>query len=156
MTFFDENGPYWGDKIVPLIAEGEERLSARSVKIFADGGFFIDVDTLSDLEFFPFGVIRGVEDWWCCCMSFVFFWIIGPQDQARLRSHPIFSQLYEPYADNPSTRGAMRISAEVLNTVIPRFLRDGWQVVSRVFCFSAFNILCAFYNRFPFFLLFWH
>jgi hypothetical protein len=37
MTFFDENGPYWGDKIAPLIAKGGERLSARSVKIFADG-----------------------------------------------------------------------------------------------------------------------
>jgi len=41
MTFFDENGPYWGDKIVPLIAKGEKRLSARSVKIFADGVFFV-------------------------------------------------------------------------------------------------------------------
>jgi hypothetical protein len=26
--------------------------------------------------------------------------------------------------------GVMRISVEVLNTVIPKFLRDGWQVVS--------------------------
>lgn len=39
-------------------------------------------------------------------------------------------QLYAPYSDNPSTSGAMRISAEVLESVIPRFLRDGWQVVS--------------------------
>jgi len=37
MTFFDENGSYWGDKIVPLTAKGDERLTARSVKIFADG-----------------------------------------------------------------------------------------------------------------------
>ncbi|KJA13192.1 hypothetical protein HYPSUDRAFT_209754 [Hypholoma sublateritium FD-334 SS-4] len=34
--------------------------------------------------------------------------------------------LYETYSDNPSTNGAMRISAEVLKSVIPRFLRDGW------------------------------
>lgn len=39
MTFFDENGPYWGDKITPLTARGDERLSARSVKIFADGAW---------------------------------------------------------------------------------------------------------------------
>lgn len=39
-------------------------------------------------------------------------------------------QLYEPYADNPSTSGFMRTPPEVLNDVIPRFLRDGWQVVS--------------------------
>ncbi|KAJ6555498.1 amidohydrolase family-domain-containing protein [Mycena sp. CBHHK59/15] len=36
--------------------------------------------------------------------------------------------LYEPYADNPSTNGAMRISSEVLHHFIPLFLRDGWQV----------------------------
>ncbi|EPQ57555.1 amidohydrolase 3, partial [Gloeophyllum trabeum ATCC 11539] len=36
--------------------------------------------------------------------------------------------LHEPYADNPGTRGFMRLSADVLNNVIPRFLRDGWQV----------------------------
>jgi len=85
---------------------------------------------VSDLEFFPFGVIRGVEDRWCCCM-FIFFWVIAPQDAYVAI---LFFQLYEPYADNPSTRGAMRISAEVLNTVIPKFLRDGWQVVSPVLC----------------------
>ncbi|KAN0114100.1 Amidohydrolase family domain containing protein [Russula decolorans] len=35
--------------------------------------------------------------------------------------------LHEPYADNPSTRGFMRIDQEVLTTNIQRFLRDGWQ-----------------------------
>ena len=39
-------------------------------------------------------------------------------------------QLYEPYTDNPETRGFMRISPELLNEVIPRFMKDGWQVVS--------------------------
>lgn len=43
------------------------------------------------------------------------------------------SQLYEPYTDNPTTRGIMRIDPEVLNEVIPRFLKDGWQVV----CFCS-------------------
>ncbi|KAF9024805.1 hypothetical protein BDZ89DRAFT_988931 [Hymenopellis radicata] len=36
--------------------------------------------------------------------------------------------LYEPYADNPSTSGFMRLSPEVINQVVPRFLKDGWQV----------------------------
>jgi len=36
--------------------------------------------------------------------------------------------LYEPYADNPETRGLMRISPELLNDIIPKFMRDGWQV----------------------------
>ncbi|KZV80512.1 hypothetical protein EXIGLDRAFT_732736 [Exidia glandulosa HHB12029] len=36
--------------------------------------------------------------------------------------------LYEPYTDNPSTRGVLRISQEEMETVIPKFLKDGWQV----------------------------
>ena len=38
-------------------------------------------------------------------------------------------QLYDPYTDNPGTKGFMRIPPEVLNDVIPRFMKDGWQVV---------------------------
>ncbi|KAF5321778.1 hypothetical protein D9619_001389 [Psilocybe cf. subviscida] len=38
------------------------------------------------------------------------------------------SALYEPYADNPTTNGFMRIDTEVLNDIIPKFLKDGWQV----------------------------
>lgn len=37
MTYFDENGEYWGNKTQPLIDNGNSRLTARSVKIFADG-----------------------------------------------------------------------------------------------------------------------
>ncbi|KAJ8077031.1 hypothetical protein PM082_001454 [Marasmius tenuissimus] len=37
MTYFDENGEYWGNTTQPTIASDERRLSARSVKIFADG-----------------------------------------------------------------------------------------------------------------------
>lgn len=52
------------------------------------------------------------------------------------------SQLYEPYSDNPTTKGIMRISDDVLFNVIPLFLRDGWQVVSpllllRLFFFTS-------------------
>ncbi|TDL24188.1 hypothetical protein BD410DRAFT_767359 [Rickenella mellea] len=36
--------------------------------------------------------------------------------------------LYEPYSDNPGTSGFMRLSTELLNEVIPKFLKDGWQV----------------------------
>ncbi|KAJ7864326.1 amidohydrolase family-domain-containing protein [Mycena leptocephala] len=73
MRFFDENAPYWGNTSTPLIGAHDGRLTARSVKIFAD-------------------------------------------------------DLYEPYTDNPSTNGFMRLSSEVLFEFIPRFLRDGWQV----------------------------
>ncbi|KAF9474742.1 hypothetical protein BDN70DRAFT_884495 [Pholiota conissans] len=81
MTYFDEYGSYWGDSVSPFAGAADERLSARSVKIFADGA---------------------------------------------LRTGG--AALWEPYSDNPSTNGVMRISAEVLNKVIPRFLKDGWQV----------------------------
>jgi hypothetical protein len=42
MTYFDENGDYWGNKSKPLISDGTGRLGARSVKIFADGMLFDD------------------------------------------------------------------------------------------------------------------
>jgi hypothetical protein len=37
MTYFDEHGEYWGDKTKPIIGAGNGKLTARSVKIFADG-----------------------------------------------------------------------------------------------------------------------
>jgi predicted amidohydrolase YtcJ len=40
--------------------------------------------------------------------------------------------LYEPYTDDPTTRGVLRIPQEELEDIIPRFLRDGWQVVCDV------------------------
>ncbi|KZT04626.1 uncharacterized protein LAESUDRAFT_727798 [Laetiporus sulphureus 93-53] len=81
MTYFDESAEYWGDNAVKVLGAGDNRLWARSVKIFADGA---------------------------------------------LRSGG--AALYAPYADNPDSRGLMRIEPEVLKTVIPRFMRDGWQV----------------------------
>ncbi|KAF8891698.1 amidohydrolase family-domain-containing protein [Infundibulicybe gibba] len=81
MTYFDETKDYWGDSMKPLIGAGDGRLSARSVKIFADGA---------------------------------------------LRTGG--AALYEPYDDNPSTNGFMRLAPEVLYNFIPKFLRDGWQV----------------------------
>ncbi|KAF8171163.1 amidohydrolase family-domain-containing protein [Mycena galopus ATCC 62051] len=81
MRFFDETKSYWGDVIPIRIGGANERLTARSVKIFADGA---------------------------------------------LRTGG--SALYEPYSDNPETSGFMRLEPEVLFEVIPRFLRDGWQV----------------------------
>ncbi|KAI5898555.1 uncharacterized protein SCHCODRAFT_02612450 [Schizophyllum commune H4-8] len=38
------------------------------------------------------------------------------------------SCLYEDYSDEAGNRGFMRVPAEVLEEVIPAFLRDGWQV----------------------------
>ncbi|KAJ6604038.1 amidohydrolase family-domain-containing protein [Mycena sp. CBHHK59/15] len=81
MKFFDESEPYWGNVSRPFVGAANGRLTARSVKIFADGA---------------------------------------------LRTGG--SALYEPYTDNPSTNGFMRLPSEVLFEFIPRFLRDGWQV----------------------------
>ncbi|KAJ3841739.1 amidohydrolase family-domain-containing protein [Lentinula raphanica] len=36
--------------------------------------------------------------------------------------------LYEPYTDDPSSSGFMRLSESLLHEVIPRFIKDGWQV----------------------------
>ncbi|KAF8070294.1 amidohydrolase family-domain-containing protein [Lyophyllum atratum] len=81
MTFFDETKDYWGNTTMPILGAGNGRLTARSVKIFADGA---------------------------------------------LRTGG--AALYEPYADNPSTNGFMRLDSDILFDVIPKFLRDGWQV----------------------------
>jgi hypothetical protein len=37
MRYFDENGPYWGNTAKKLVSVGGDRLTSRSVKIFADG-----------------------------------------------------------------------------------------------------------------------
>ncbi|KAI0768647.1 amidohydrolase family-domain-containing protein [Trametes elegans] len=81
MKYFDETAAYWGDSVEKIVRAGNNRLSVRSVKIFADGA---------------------------------------------LRSGG--AALYEPYHDNPETRGFMRIAPETLNEVIPKFMKDGWQV----------------------------
>jgi hypothetical protein len=81
MTYFDEEKPYSGNTVQPIISAGNGRLSARSIKIFGDGA---------------------------------------------LRTGG--AALHEPYADNPTTNGFMRLDPEVLFDVIPKYLRDGWQV----------------------------
>ncbi|KAJ8593060.1 amidohydrolase 3 [Rhizopogon salebrosus TDB-379] len=81
MRYFDESVPYWGNLSKPIINAGNGRLSARSVKIFADGA---------------------------------------------LRTGG--AALNEPYCDNPHTKGFMRVDPEVLTRVVPKYLRDGWQV----------------------------
>ncbi|KAF8230148.1 hypothetical protein L208DRAFT_1438505 [Tricholoma matsutake] len=81
MSYFNEDQEYWGNRTKPLIGAGDGRLTARSVKIFADGA---------------------------------------------LRTGG--AALYEPYADNPTTNGFMRLEPQILFDVIPKFLRDGWQV----------------------------
>ncbi|KAF7321442.1 putative amidohydrolase YtcJ [Mycena kentingensis (nom. inval.)] len=81
MSYFDENGEYWGNTTEKIVNAGNGKLNARSVKIFADGA---------------------------------------------LRTSG--AALYEPYADDPTTKGFMRISPEVLYHFIPLFLKDGWQV----------------------------
>jgi len=79
MTYFNDTAPYWGDQSHKIF--DNNRLTARSVKFFADGA---------------------------------------------LRSGG--AALYEPYADNPETSGLMRIDMDVLYQMVPKFLKDGWQV----------------------------
>lgn len=81
MTYFNEHQPYWGNTTQIIIGKDDYRLTARSVKIFADGA---------------------------------------------LRTGG--AALYEPYHDNPETSGFMRLDPEILFDVIPKYLRDGWQV----------------------------
>jgi predicted amidohydrolase YtcJ len=81
MVFFDENEPYWGNLTRPQIEIGNGRLTARSVKMFADGA---------------------------------------------LRTGG--AALFAPYHDQPSTSGFMRSDPRIFHEVIPKFLKDGWQV----------------------------
>jgi hypothetical protein len=37
MTYFNEHKPYWGNTTQIIIGKDDYRLTARSVKIFADG-----------------------------------------------------------------------------------------------------------------------
>ncbi|KAI8975925.1 amidohydrolase family-domain-containing protein [Trametes punicea] len=85
MKYFDETAAYWGNSSQKIMFAGNNRLTVRSVKIFADGA---------------------------------------------LRSGG--AALYEPYTDNPETRGFMRIAPETLNEVIPKFMKDGWQNVHAI------------------------
>lgn len=39
MSYFDESARYWGNKQMKVIGAGDGTLTARSVKIFADGDF---------------------------------------------------------------------------------------------------------------------
>jgi hypothetical protein len=43
MSYFNEDQEYWGNQTVPLIGASNGRLTARSVKIFADGTYSHDV-----------------------------------------------------------------------------------------------------------------
>lgn len=63
--------------------------------------------------------------------------IILPEKRLSVRGMKIFADgalrtggaaLYEPYADAPHTSGFMRIDPAVLYDVIPKFLKNGWQV----------------------------
>lgn len=126
MTYFDETKPYWGNATQPLIAVGKERLTARSVKIFADGRSPYYASWYNNVSKASAGALRTGG---------------SAVNKAAVYTACEFSpsniQLYEPYADNPTTSGFMRIEPEILHDVIPKFLRDGWQVV----CFDKIIFL---------------
>lgn len=62
MTYFDEDKPYWGNISRPIIGAGDGRLTARSVKIFADG----KSSYLLFHRFCPMRKCRGLENWRIC------------------------------------------------------------------------------------------
>ena len=118
MTYFDEVKPYSGDVIRPVIGAGNGRLSARSIKIFGDGTFFIEFDNMPWIDSF-IGALRTGG----AAVNISAPW------KSKVSGWRFKFQLYEPYADNPTTNGFMRLDPEVLFDVIPKYLRDGWQVV---------------------------
>jgi hypothetical protein len=62
MTYFDENKPYWGNQTKPLIGAGNERLTARSVKIFADGT--VPMCLIKVVGLLTLLISRCSENWW--------------------------------------------------------------------------------------------
>ena len=116
MTYFDETKAYWGNQTNKIIGAGDGRLTARSVKIFADGSYDADILYL----FLCSSTIRCLTNRSSSSK---------PQSSDFVQRANIDAQLYEPYTDNPSTRGVMRIEPEALNRAIPQFMKDGWQVV---------------------------
>jgi hypothetical protein len=69
MTYFDEHGEYWGDKTKPIIGAGNGKLTARSVKIFADGTYLRFKIRAGQ---YTYQHIRSTEDWIRCGKFFVF------------------------------------------------------------------------------------
>lgn len=39
MTHYNESADYWGDRVEKVMGAGNDRLTARSVKVFADGAY---------------------------------------------------------------------------------------------------------------------
>jgi hypothetical protein len=77
MRFFDETVPYWGNTTTPLIGSASARLTARSVKIFADGINASPRDSQIELMIFSFlgalrtggSAVRGSSV--CCLINFL-------------------------------------------------------------------------------------
>ena len=120
MAWFNQTAEYLGERVEKIFGAGGGRLTVRSVKIFADGmctsmhGSRIRLTHINRKAPSGPAVLQYVR---ALFYSFRF-----------LKKF----QLYEPYADNSHTHGFMRIDPELLNKVVPRFLREGWQVVSEL------------------------
>ncbi|KAI3603895.1 amidohydrolase, partial [Moniliophthora roreri] len=99
MKHFDEREEYWGGSTRPYSGA---RLSVRSVKIFADGRRSKNRRRSG----------RSIADHSCSVVV--------------TYGYPL--KLHHHYHDNPSTNGFMRIPKDVLFDVIPRYMKDGWQV----------------------------
>ena len=60
MRFFDEASDYWGNRMTKIIGAGDNRLSVRSVKIFADGKTLGSPSSVSSIIM----IFRCSEVWW--------------------------------------------------------------------------------------------
>ena len=49
MKYFDETADYWGGSFDKIILAGNNRLSVRSVKIFADGELIVSLGIVHSL-----------------------------------------------------------------------------------------------------------
>ena len=59
MTYFDETAQYWGDRVAKILGAGNDRLTVRSVKIFADGECHVDLFSPFVCTFYSVHVFTG-------------------------------------------------------------------------------------------------
>ncbi|KAI6015694.1 amidohydrolase family-domain-containing protein [Pisolithus marmoratus] len=86
------------------------------------------------LRLYLMGYVSSIEYWGNKLPRLVDY---GIGERLNLRSIKLFTDgalgssgaaLLEPYSDNPSTSGIMRIQEDVLSDLVKRFHADGWQV----------------------------
>ena len=102
MGYVDSDS-YWGDQIQRLENYGPaKRLTLRAIKLFTDGR----LEQCSTYAKLLISLIQGALGSWGAA-------------------------LIEPYSDDPSTNGLLRVSPDAMEETVRRFWNDGFQVVRR-------------------------